>query len=258
MDIINIENKQEKVWNWRKLWQSSIHIWFDATKYDKIRRSSSQTKSNRIFFWPTSTISIDERIQLESTIVEAELSPTRPRQKRRRPAAAGAPPVPDAGDGHLHADKVGDLAVLPAEDGAEPEQDPERGAVPAVVQQGDLDRRLRPDRLPHRRHGPAARAGALEDVGIAAEDVAGAVAGHVEKPPAGEDDGVAGEGRVGDEEVARQLLERLHRPLRVPLHYRPRVPPLLHHLHHLLLRPTDHGLVVRPAGDGQSHVERAS
>lgn len=91
--------------------------------------------------------------------------------------------------------------------GAQMKQDPMRRSVLAIIQQADLKRPLPSDRLADLHHGAAVGGGPLEDPAVPADDLAARVAVHGEEPAGGEDDGVAGDGRVGEEEAAGKVVE---------------------------------------------------
>mmetsp|Transcript_6625 Transcript_6625/g.20142 ORF Transcript_6625/g.20142 Transcript_6625/m.20142 type:complete len:415 (-) Transcript_6625:14-1258(-) len=109
----------------------------------------------------------------------------------------------------LDADEVDDLAVGVAE-GGDKELVPEGRAVGLVVEEADggvdaVGDALADD-VDHLGIGP----GPLEEAAVAADDLLDPVAGEVEEALRGVDDGVVGEGGVGDGEVALGGLEGHH------------------------------------------------
>lgn len=90
-----------------------------------------------------------------------------------------------------------------------------RRSVLPVIKQADLERPLLPYRLADLQHRPPVSGRALEHPAVPAEDLLTGVSGHGEEPVAGEDDGVACDTRVRDQEAALDLVEGLRDPIGV-------------------------------------------
>ena len=108
-----------------------------------------------------------------------------------------------------------DGATVAAENGANTKKHPKRRAVFAVVEQNDLRVSLLSNGLANFNDGFSRSSRALEDGGGSAQDFTGRVARELEEARAGEDDGVARDGGVGDGEAVRQFVERVARVARV-------------------------------------------
>lgn len=116
-----------------------------------------------------------------------------------------------AEEGDLDGEEVDDGAGEVAEDGGDAEEHPKGRAVFAVIEQNELRGSFGSDGFADLEEGGAGSVGALEKGGGAAEDLAARVAGELEEGGAGEDDGVAGEGGVGDGEAVREEVEGVAR-----------------------------------------------
>lgn len=110
---------------------------------------------------------------------------------------------------------MGHPPIIPTENRAHMEENPNRRPVLPVIQQGKLQRPLLSDRLPDLANGSPVGVGSLEDPPVPTKNLFLGVPGHFQEPAAGVDDRVAGYCRVGDQEVVGQLVESVADPGRV-------------------------------------------
>ena len=103
------------------------------------------------------------------------------------------------GDVHLHADELGDRAVREhhRRDG---EQVPELGPVLAVVEEAHGDALARAHGVADALDVVHVRLLALQEPAVLVQDLGGVVAGHLQEPVAGVDDGAVGQGGVAHRE----------------------------------------------------------